>query len=105
LKRPEAASSDITPLTTPTPTTFPTGTAKFGLKLAGLTNTIKSGSYDENSYYLGTAVTSTYGDPIFNVTGPVSDGVADLVFAATSSNTTPAGSYSASLNLIATGKF
>ena len=106
LKRAEAASSDITPLTTVTTDgTFPTGTAKFGLKLAGLSGVTAEGTYSASEYYLGSAVTSTYGDKIFSVAGPVSDSTADITFAATMSNTTPAGSYSAALNLIATGKF
>jgi len=93
-----------------------TGDSKFGLTLAnlgraaGVTPTAE-GSYNTTDYYLGwvsgdaTGVTSTYGDPIYNVTGPVSDGTANLTFGANIGNLTPAGNYSASLNLIATGTF
>lgn len=117
LKRAEAASSDIAPLTTATSGgVFPTGTAKFGLKLAGLgagTGTVNPGSgYSASEYYLdyvagnATGITSTYGDPIFDTnSAPINDGTANLTFAATMSNVTPAGNYSATLNLIATGKF
>lgn len=106
LARAGEADSDIKPLTTATTGgTFPTGTAKFGLKLAGLSGATAEGTYSASEYYLGSAVTSTYGDKIFSVAGPVSDSTANMTFAATMSNVTPAGSYSATLNLIATGKF
>lgn len=114
LKRAEASSSDITPLSSGGPyATFPSNSAKFGLKLANLTGgTAAAGSYSASEYFLeyasnnATGVTSAYGSQIYNTGGdPISDGTANLTFAAATSNLTPAGSYSASLNLIATGKF
>jgi len=117
LIRAGAATSEITPLNTldtgDVPfTALATNSAKFGLKLAGLGSGIAaSGDYSTDGYYLdyaagnATGVTSVYGSPIFNASGVVNDGTANLTFAATSSNTTPAGTYAAPLNLIATGKF
>lgn len=111
LKRAEAATSDITPFNgTPNPS-IGNGTAKFGLKLAGLSGVTASGSYSDSDYFLAYAgdnlsgVTSTYGSAIYSAPGPVSDATANLTFAANQSNTTPAGTYSTALNLIATGKF
>lgn len=51
-------------------------------------------------------VTSTYGDPIYDTSDlPTSASIVPLIFGANISNDTPAGAYSATLNLIATGKF
>lgn len=105
LARP-GVTSDITPLTTATTDqTFPTGTAKFGLKLGNLNGATVGSGYSATEYYLSSDVTSPYGSPVYSAAGPVSDATADLTFAATMSNTTPAGNYSAQLSLIATGTF
>lgn len=114
LKRTEATTSDITPITAHG--TIGLGDAKFGLKLGNLgagTGTIAPvGDYSDADYYMGYAsngssgVTSAYGDPIYNSNGnPVNNGSVDLTFGANISNVTPAGNYSAALNLIATGTF
>lgn len=110
----------IPPLTTPNTTSTLSGTAaaEFGLQLGtlgGTTGTTAAigSSYDTTHYYMGynstdesTGVTSTYGDPVYNTSGaPISDGTADLTFGAVASNVTPAGTYKASFNLIATGTF
>lgn len=50
-------------------------------------------------------VTSTYGDTIAACTAPVSNVNNQLTFAATAANTTPAGIYTATMTLIATGTF
>ncbi len=50
-------------------------------------------------------VTSTFGGQIATLSGPVSNSVSTLTFAATASNTTPAGTYTAAEQLIATGTF
>jgi hypothetical protein len=50
-------------------------------------------------------ITGPYGDPIYSAAGPVNQATANLTFGANISNVTPAGNYSAALNLIATGKF
>lgn len=109
-----AAGCGITPLTSAG--SISDGAAKFGVKLAGLgagTGTVAaSGSYSTTNYLMNyvsgdaSGVTSPYGDPIFNTSSlPVNDGTADLTFGANISNVTPAGNYSATLSLIATGKF
>ena len=105
LIRPGAVTSDITPISDTPVASLTNGAAKFGLKLASPTGVAPVGVYSASTYYLGAAVTSTYGDAIYDVGTPVSDGTAGLTFAANISNTTPAGNYSAALNLIATGKF
>jgi hypothetical protein len=117
LIRAGAATSEITPLNTldtgDVPfTALANNSAKFGMKLANLGSGISAlGNYSTSGYYLDyvagnlTGITSVYGSPIFSSGTVVNDGTADLTFAATSSNTTPAGNYSTSINLIATGKF
>lgn len=105
---------DITPVTTAG--TIDEGDAKFGLKLANINNgsgTINPvADYSTTNYFMHydeqeeVGVTSTYGDPIYNTNSkPISDGSVDLTFGANVSNDTPAGTYSATLSLIATGKF
>lgn len=104
--------------------TIAAGDAKFGVKAAAAadpvdatnpsgTFQVKSGtSYDGTNYRLnyvagnGTGVTSTYGDPILDTDNTtVNNRNMKLTFGASISNSTPAGRYSADLNLIATGKF
>jgi len=50
-------------------------------------------------------VTSTFGASIASVGAPVSNSVSTIMFAAQASNTTAAGVYTASEQLIATGTF
>ncbi len=52
-----------------------------------------------------TAVTSTYGSPIVQSTGSVHNETDTYTFAATASDTTPAGVYAGSESFIATGTF
>ena len=110
-----AAGCGITPVTGAA-SAISTGDAKFGLKLGNLGGTTgttaASGSYETTNYFMNyvsgdaTGITSPYGDAIYNTSGaPVDDGTADLTFGANISNVTPAGNYSATLNLIATGTF
>lgn len=114
LKRAEAAASDITPLTSAGAISL--GAAKFGLKLGTITadtGTIDTDwGYSGSDYFMryvgngSSGVTSAYGDTIYDTHDePISNGNVPLTFGANISPTTPAGSYSASLNLIATGKF
>jgi len=109
-----AAGCGISPLTSAGP--INTGDAKFGLKLStptAATGQVNiAGSYDTSDYFMNwvtgdaTGVTSPYGDPIYNTNdAPVNVGKTDLTFGANISNVTPAGNYSASMSLIATGKF
>lgn len=70
----------------------------------------RGGSPDPDTYAMDTStvgenVTELYGDVIAGSTGPISNTVNQYDFAATASNTTPAGIYSTSLAMIATGTF
>jgi hypothetical protein len=101
------------------------GQAKFGVKTATATGSGSnfngtfrpydsgSGAYYSNSVYKmnwvsgdASGVTGTYGDPLLDTNGaPVNNMDMALTFGASAANNTPAGLYSADLNLIATGKF
>ena len=93
------------------------GNALFGVKTGAAVDGADghydpAGSYNASTYYMGytagnaTGVTSTYGDPILNTAGAVANNLnMPLTFGASVANNTPAGSYSADLSLIATGKF
>jgi hypothetical protein len=108
--------------------TFANGDAKFGLGLAAATNapfsvstptgtiTIASGynggagsvsgtTSTLDHFGMGAGVTGTYGDQIFSSTTPVANRNVGMTFAAGAAPTTPAGKYSATMNLIATGTF
>lgn len=111
-----------------TATTIAAGQAEFGLTL-GTTSIAQvagggsaaetsgslapAGNYGPTDYYLDynsgdptQGVTSPYGSALFNSAGaPVSNVNIPITFAASTANDTPAGIYSASLNLIATGTF
>lgn len=97
--------------------------AKFGVKTATATDTVgvtatgalvpvTGSNYNNDTYALNyasgnsTGVTSAFGDPFIDTAGaPANNKNMVLTFGATISNETPAGSYSANLSLIATGKF
>lgn len=87
-------------------------TAKFGLIVDAPADgsdgniNIETG-YDAAQYRLnGTGVTSTYGDPVYNTDGGYANNRnVKLTFGAKSANNTPAGKYSTSISLIATGTF
>lgn len=96
------------------------GEAKFGVKLgANVTDptdgdfrAVPASNYNDTTYALNyvsgnaTGVTSVYGDPILDTNGaPANNRNMPLTFGASVTNNTPAGSYSATLSLIATGKF
>lgn len=90
-------------------------TALFGVKVTGTTQSASGifqavGDYGTDYHMgytgVGTGVTSTYGDEVLNTNDkPANNQNATLEFGATVTNSTPAGSYSADLSLIATGKF
>lgn len=92
---------------------FAAGDAKFGVKITAPATDPANGTialetnYDDTDYRLdGTAVTSTYGDPIYNTSGGYANNRNTLLtFGATSANNTPAGKYSTAISLIATGTF
>lgn len=109
-----ATGCGITPLTSAG--SIGTGAAKFGVQLSSPTATTGQlnvvGSYSTSNYFMNwvsgdaTGVTSPYGDPIYNTNdAPVNVGKTNLTFGANISNVTPAGYYTASMSLIATGKF
>ena len=92
--------------------------AKFGVKVtAGTDSGDAEGAFQANANYNGTnfrmnyvdansGVTSTYGDEFLNTNdAPALYKNMQLTFGAKAANNTPAGSYSADLSLIATGKF
>lgn len=97
------------------------GEAKFGVKTTaavgagtGFNGVLQpaSGSVYNNSTYAmryvneTDGVTSTYGDAFLDTNNaPVNNMGMALTFGASSSNSTPAGTYSADLSLIASGKF
>lgn len=96
-----------------TPQTITAGTAAFGMCVtAGTANTTATTPYnnagctqygmDDSS---ASSVRSTYGSPIFSSTGAINSENDTLTFAATASNTTPAGIYTANMSMIATGTF
>jgi hypothetical protein len=108
---------------------FSAGTADFGVKTgtavatsngsggtyASATGTYEpasGSSYGSSNYFMnyvggnGTGVTSPYGDPILDSAGaPINNENMPLTFGASISPNTPAGNYSATLNLIASGTF
>lgn len=97
--------------------------AKFGVKTSDASNPsgvtgkgslvpVVGSGYNNSTYALNyasgnaTGVTSTFGDPFLDTAGaPVNNKNMQLTFGATVANNTPAGSYSADLSLIASGKF
>lgn len=99
------------------------GQAKFGVKAiaaadpagdtsAGVLQAVLDSGYNDATFALNwvdtnaTGVTSTYGDPFLDTDdGPANNKNVQLTFGASVSNSTPAGTYSADLSLIATGKF
>lgn len=100
---------------------FAAGEAKFGLKTGAADSDANgdirpfdsgSGAYYNNTTFKlnyvdnATGITSTYGDPLLDTNSkPANNKNMPLTFGASVSNNTPAGSYSADLSLIATGKF
>lgn len=91
--------------------TVAAGTAFFGLNVAngsGGTGTVTAnGNYGTTagSYGMGASVTSTYGDPIESSSAATANVNSLLTYGATAAATTPAGVYSATHTLIATGTF
>lgn len=98
-----------------------TGKALFGVKTATATNGtggegayVPVGNYGNTNYLMNfteganpsSGVTSPYGDQFLTTSGaPAINKNMTLTFGAQAANNTPAGSYSANLSLIATGKF
>ncbi len=87
--------------------------ALFGVKITAPANDANNGNinvltgYDGTNYNLnGAGAISTYGDPIYNTNGGYANNRNVLLtFGAKSAANTPAGKYSAKINLVATGTF
>lgn len=109
----KSGSNDINaPASATTATTFAAGTENFGVRVSTSgTNITAAGPYNggANAYGFYTSATdgttSTYGDLLCTLSGPTNSSISTLTFAATAGNTTPAGTYTASEQLIATGTF
>jgi hypothetical protein len=108
----KSGSNDINPRLTPA--AIVAGTENFGfyISTAG-TNILADNSYGTTtSDYLlvntgGGAddVTTTYGGQFAHLSAPTTASITTLTFGATASNTTPAGTYTAAEQIIATGTF
>lgn len=95
-----------------TAATINAGTEAFGVRVSTAGTSITADApYNGGAGSYGFDVTSTpnvtslYGDEIADLSGPVNSSVTTLTFAATASNTTAAGIYTAAQQLIATGRF
>lgn len=105
-----------------TPTALTPNTAAFGMCVAPATgNTVAETAYTDSTGGCATSaatskvgldqstannnVLSTYGSSIFHTTGAIHKENDRLTFAATAADTTPAGIYTVSESLIATGTF
>lgn len=95
---------------------FALGAGKFGVKTAASTGGAgafqQGANYSNTEYRMNyvagnaTGVTSTYGDPFLNTnSAPATNRNMTLTFGATAAPGTPAGLYSADINLVATGTF
>jgi len=103
------SGSNTIPAKGSTAGTISAGTAAFGLYLSTLgTNVTASSPYSSTAgqYALDTAnTTSTYGQQVADMSGPTNTSVSTLTYGATASNTSAAGIYTATHQLIATGRF
>jgi len=85
------------------------GTADFGLYLSTLgTDITPTSPYSSSSsdYYLNpTDTNSTFGQQIASLSAPVNGSVSTITYGVTASNTTPAGVYTATHQLIATATY
>jgi hypothetical protein len=95
---------------------FAAGTEMFGLRVSTSgTNITAAAPYNgaANNYGLdvttalgsGGNVTTTYGDVLANLSGPVNGSISTITFGATAANTTAAGIYTAAEQLIVSGTF
>ena len=109
---PTNAGSNVTPNSGAT--AMQAGTAAFGLAITSGSGVTASAPYNgstASNYYgmdtttSGSNVTTTYGSQVLACTGPVSNVNNTWTFAATASNTTPSGIYTANIAAIATGTF
>lgn len=115
----DPSACDIGPAGTSGSSDVTQGNAGFGLKLGtDVTDETNgdyiaaSSKYNSTQYHMNfvsgnaSGVTGPYGDPILSTNSkPANNLNMPLTFAASVSNNTPAGNYSADLNLVATGTF
>lgn len=103
------SGTNTIPAVSPSPGTIIAGTAAFGLYMSSLgTGMTAAGEYAGTGGDYGFNVAnigSTYGDIIVSSAGVLSNSISAVTFGATASNTTPAGIYTATEVLIATGTF
>lgn len=120
LSRDGGLTCDILPIGD-TPSVLTPGTANFGLRVldgvaatSGGSGTVTSAApyndVDPTKYAMDTStlndnVLSTYGDTVASSPGAVNSMNVQFIFAATASNTTPAGIYTTYESLIGTGTF
>ena len=103
------SGTNTIPAVSPSPGTITAGTAAFGLYMSSLGAGMSAapdynnagGDYGFNTANIG----GTYGDVIASSAGVLSNSISAVTFGATASNTTPAGIYTATEELIATGTF
>ena len=97
------------------PTAAGSGLGGFGLSVGSASGTgtnfgtiAASAPYNGGANKYGmytTGVTGTYGDTIFSATGPLANQNVPLTFGAAAANNSPAGTYTANMNLVATGTY
>lgn len=109
---PTNGGSNVTPNSAAT--AMQAGTAAFGLAVSSGSGVTASAPYTgatATNYYgmdtttAGANVTTTYGGQVMSCAGPVNNVTNTWTFAATASNTTPSGIYTANIVAIATGTF
>jgi len=103
------SGSNTIPAVSPSPGTITAGTAAYGLYMSALGTGMTAaatyaGSGGDYGFNVGN-IGSTYGDVIASSAGVLNNSVSAVTFGATASNTTPAGIYTATEELIATGTF
>jgi len=109
-----AGTNSIPPQGT-SPSTLTAGTASFGVNMgagSGGTGTLNgvapystASNFAMDATTAGENVLTTYGDALASSSAPVNNVGNTLTFAATASNTTPAGIYTAKIILVAMGTF
>jgi len=87
---------------------FSAGTEKFGLRISTAGSVTPAAPYNGSagSYGLNTTnSTSTYGESMGTITGPINNSVTTVTYGATAGATTAAGIYTAAHQYIATASF
>lgn len=112
-----SGSNAILPIDDTEPVALSAGDGRFGVRLPvsvvgddqndeyGTVTAAAAYGHAANYNMRAAEVTSTYGDTIASATGPLSNINVPLTFAATASNTTPAGIYTANISLVASSSY